>query len=132
MTPIEIIALLGAIIVPVKFVMILKGQGFWFKTVTSRYWGNAMATTLLSLVAVLITLVFLLQELTIVQIWAAAVFSMALVSLALAPFSRFMLEVERKWFTETNVLKTGWIPAVVWILLIAWVLYALLSGNQAS
>jgi len=125
MTPIEIIALIGAIIVPIKIVMLLKGQKFWFETVTEKYWGNAITTTILSLLAVAVLLFFLLRELTIIQIWAGAIFGMALTSLALAPFSKWMLGVEKKWFTETNVLKTGWIALIVWIVLIVWVLYSL-------
>lgn len=125
MTTIEIIALIGAIIVPVKIIMLLKGQKFWFETVTEKYWGNAVTTTILSLLAVAVLLFFLLQELTIVQIWAGAVFGMALTSLALAPFSKWMLGVEKKWFTETNVFKTGWVSLIVWIALIVWVLYSL-------
>ena len=125
MTPIEIIALIGAIIVPLKIIMLLKGQKFWFEKVTEKYWGNAITTTILSLLAVIVLLFFLLQELTIIQIWAGAIFGMALTSLALAPFSKWMLGVEKKWFTETNVLKTGWIALTVWLALIVWILIAL-------
>lgn len=125
MTAIEIIALIGAIIVPIKIIMILKGQKFWFETVTEKYWGNAVTTTILSLLAIVVLLFFLLRELTIIQVWASAVFGMALVSLALAPFSKYMLGVEKKWFTETNVLKTGWVAGLTWIALVFWVLYSL-------
>lgn len=127
MTPIEIIALIGAIIVPIKIIMLLKGQKFWFEKVTEKYWGNAVTTTILSFLAVVALLFFLLQELTIIQIWAGAIFGMALTSLALAPFSKWMLGVEKKWFTETNVLKTGWIALIVWLALIIWVLIVLFT-----
>jgi len=127
MTPIEIMAFIAAVIVPIKIIMILKGQKFWFETVTKKYWGDAVVTTILSLLVVVVTLYYLLQELTIIQIWAAALFTMALVSLALAPFSKWMLGVEKKWFTETNVLKTGWVAGLVWLALIVWVLTALFS-----
>jgi hypothetical protein len=125
MSAVKWIALIGAIIVPVKIVMLLKGQQFWFEKVTKKYWGNATATTILSLIATVVLLIFLLQELTIVQIWAVTLFAMALISLALAPFSKFMLGAEEKWFTETNVFKTGWVPGVVWVALIVWVLIAI-------
>ena len=127
MTPIEIMALIAAIIVPIKIIMLLRGQKFWFNTVTMRYWGNAIITTILSLIVVIVTLFYLLQELTIVQIWAVTLFAMALISLALAPFSKYMLSVEKKWFTETNVLKTGLVAGIVWTILVIWVLYALFT-----
>ena len=122
MSSVEWIALIGAIVVPVKIVMLLKGQEFWFEKVTKKYWGNATVTTWLSLTAVVILLVLLLQEFTIVQIWAVTVFAMALISLALAPFSKYMLGAEERWFTETNVFKTGWVAGVAWGIIVIWVL----------
>lgn len=127
MTPIEIIALIGAVIVPIKIIMLLIGQKFWFEKVTEKYWGNSITTTVLSLVVVIVLLIFLLQELTIIQVWAGAVFGMALTSLALAPFSKYMLGVEKKWFTETNVLKTGWVAGLVWVAIVLWVLYSIFT-----
>ena len=127
MTPIEIMALIAAIIVPVKLIMVWRSQKSWFNTVAKRYWGNATVTTILSLIVVIVTLYYLLQELTIVQIWAVMLFAMALISLGLAPFSKYMLDVEQKWFTETNVLKIGWFAAIVWLVLIIWVLYTLFA-----
>lgn len=127
MTPIKIMAFIAAIIVPIKIIMLLRSQKSWFNTVTKRFWGNATVTTILLLIVVVVTLYYLLQELTIVQIWAAALFTMALTALGLAPFSKYMLDVEKKWFTETNVLKTGWVAAIVWLVLIIWVLYALFA-----
>jgi len=125
MTPIEIIALVGAVIVPIKIIMLIKGQKYWFEKVTKRFWGNAVSTTIFSLLAVAALLVFLLEELTIIQIWVGAIFGMALTSLALAPFSKWMLGVEKKWFAETNVFRTGWIALIVWLALIIWVLIVL-------
>ncbi|MBE9593267.1 MAG: hypothetical protein IMF19_07280 [Proteobacteria bacterium] len=127
MTPIEIMAFIAAIIVPIKIIMLLRSQKSWFNTVTRRFWGNAVVTTILSLIVVIVTLYYLLQELTIIQIWAVTLFTMALIVLGLAPLSKYMLNVEKKWFTETNVLKTGWVAAIVWLVLIIWVLYALFT-----
>jgi hypothetical protein len=127
MTPIEIMAFIAAIIVPIKIIMLLRSQKSWFNTVTRRFWGNAVVTTILSLIVVIVTLYYLLQELTIIQIWAVMLFAIALISLGLAPFSKYMLDVEQKWFTETNVLKIGWFAAIVWLVLIIWVLYTLFA-----
>ncbi|MDH5535864.1 MAG: hypothetical protein OEZ08_09900 [Betaproteobacteria bacterium] len=81
----------------------------------------------LSFIVAAITLIILLRELTIVQVWAAMLFSMALTSMALAPFSAYMLEAEKKWFSETNTLKKGWFAAVVWMALSIWVLISIVT-----
>ena len=47
--------------------------------------------------------------------------------MALAPFSNYLLEVERKWFSETNTLKKGWLSAVIWMGISLWVLVSIAS-----
>ncbi len=129
MSLVEVLALLTAVIVVSKAAILLKSQRFWYGNVTSRYWkGSGNLTMLLSFVVAAIALAILLQELTIVQIWAVMLFSMALTSMALAPFSKYMLEVEKKWFAETNVLKEGWFAAIIWMTLSIWVLFSIFAG----
>lgn len=126
MSAIELIALITAIITPIKLVIVLKSQRFWFRKVTKKFWrGSGNKTMLLSYLVAGICLAFLLQEMTIVQIWATALFVMALITAALAPFSKYMLEVEHKWFSETSVVRKGWLAGVVWAAISIWVLYAL-------
>jgi len=128
MTPIEIIALIVAVIVPVKLIILMKSQKLWFRKVTSNYWvGSGNITMILSFVVAVVSLFFLLQELTIIQVWATMLFSMALISMALAPFSKYMLEVENKWFSETNTIKKGWLATIVWVAISIWVLISLFS-----
>jgi archaellum biogenesis protein FlaJ (TadC family) len=123
---VEILGFLTAAIVILKIATVMKSQSFWFGNITSRYWkGSGNLTMILSFAVAAITLAILLQELTIVQIWAAMLFSMALISMGLAPFSKYILEAEKKWFTETNTLKTGWFPAVVWVALSVWVIISI-------
>lgn len=128
MTMVDVLGLLTAVIVISKIAILLKSQRFWYGTVTSRYWkGSGTLTMALSFIVAAITLIILLRELTIVQVWAAMLFSMALTSMALAPFSAYMLEAEKKWFSETNTLKKGWFAAVVWMALSIWVLISIVT-----
>ena len=86
MSLVELLALTTAIIVIVKTVILLKSQRFWYGNITSRYWkGSGNLTMFLSFIVASITLMILLRELTIIQIWAVMLFAMALISMALAP-----------------------------------------------
>lgn len=126
MTYIEIIALVTALIVIVKTAILLKHQRFWYSNVTRRYWkGTGTVTMILSFAVAGGILLMLLQELTIIQIWAVMLFAMALISGALAPFSKYMLEAENKWFSESSALKKGWLAGIIWMALSIWVLVAL-------
>jgi len=128
MSLVELLALTTAVIVIVKTAILLKSQRFWYGNVTSRYWrGSGNLTMFLSFIVASITLKILLRELSIIQIWAVMLFAMALISMALAPFSNYLLEAERKWFSETNTLKKGWLSAVIWMGISLWVLVSIVS-----
>jgi len=126
MTPIEIIALIMALFVLIKLIVVTINPRRWFNKHTSKFWGGNILMILAFIVAA-ISLFFLLQELTIIQIWATMFFSLALIIMGLAPFSKYMVEVERKWFLETNSVKKGWFAAIIWAVISVWVLYALFT-----
>jgi len=126
MTPIEIMALVVSIIVILKILTIKKSQKLWFKSVTKRYWGSSLLM-IISLTISIVSLVFLLQELTIIQIWATMIFSMSLITLGLAHLSKYMLQIEKEWFKKENMLKKGWLATIVWVALSIWVLIALFT-----
>lgn len=128
MTPIEIMALAVVVFAASKLLLVLIGrQKTWFGTVTKRFWANSTLTTLTSLAVAVVALIYLLKELTIVQIFAAMFFAMSLIAMGLAPFSKDMLSLEDKWFKSKDMLKKGWFAAIVWIALIIWLLYALFA-----
>ena len=80
----------------------------------------------MSLVIAVIALIFLLEELTIIQIFAVMLFAMFLIAIGFAPFSKDMLKVvENKMLKDKNIWKRNWLSIVIWIILIVWVLYAL-------
>lgn len=126
MTPIEIMALIVALLSAVKLLAILINPEFWINNVAKKFWTKPGVVSLVSLVIALIALVFLLQELTIVQIFAVMLFLMCLMIIGFAPYSKDMLAlVEEKIFRDKNILKKSWLAVTVWIVLIIWVLCAL-------
>ena len=128
MTPVETMALLTALVVLGKVITLLRSQRLWFSTITTRFWGGSGTTTLVvSAVVGAATLWFLLEELTIVQIWAAMLFCMAITVMALGPFSEYLLAAEERWFAEARTLRKGWLAGVVWVGLSLWVLYELVD-----
>lgn len=124
MTPIEIMALIVATAVLIKLVLMVASPKSWKSTVTKRSWANPILTTIVSLVVMVVSLIFLIRELTIIQIFAVMFFAMSLMILSFAPYSKDMLVLEDKMFKN---LKKGWVAGIVWLVLAIWVLYALLT-----
>ena len=128
MNPIEIMAFIVAFFTLGKMLTMLFSQKSWFTNYTKRFWAHPGMLTIGSLVAVIVSLWFLLQELTIVQVFAVTFFSMSLIVLGLAPLSKYMLEIEEKWFKEEKMITIGPIAWIVWSGLSIWVLYTIFMG----
>ncbi|MCK4829681.1 hypothetical protein KA005_78885, partial [bacterium] len=80
---------------------------------------------ILAFIVASVSLFFLLQELTIVQIWASMFFSVVLIVMGLAPYTKSMREVENKWHSETGAVKKRWFASVVWVAISIWVIISI-------
>jgi hypothetical protein len=131
MTPIEIMALIVAVFVGFKLLVILISPKSWMgivKTVT--IWKNPIPTILVSIVLAAVTLMYLLQELTIVQIFATTLFVMFLMIISLSSCAKATLALEKQVFRELDVKKLSmeaWLAIIVWGILTIWVLWALFA-----
>jgi len=77
----------------------------------------------LGLIAAVVILQFLLKELTIIQIFAAMPFMMALMMIQFAAFGKEIVELSDKFFEDRSIIKKAWIAITIWIVLMGWVLY---------
>lgn len=131
MTPIEIMALIVAVFVGFKLLVVLISPKSWMgivKTVT--IWKNPIPTTLVSIILAAVTLMYLLQELTIVQIFATTLFVMFLMIISLSSCAKATLALEKQVFKELDVKKLSmeaWLAIIVWGILTIWVLWALFA-----
>ena len=122
MTPIEIIALVFIVFVLIKLVVIWNNPLNWKPVVTAVY-GKPAVTIVVALALGVIILRYLLVELTIVQIFASMTFMMALMAVQFALFGKELTELSDKYFEDRAMLKKAWLSIILWLLLIAWVLY---------
>jgi hypothetical protein len=125
MTPIQIMALVFAIIAAIKIVIILVQPKTWTGVVNAVY-GNKAITMIVSLILAVILLNFLLAELTIVQIFAVMLFMSPLLALGVTAYNKELMTFGKKMLRDRKIVKKAWLSIVVWIVLIIWVLYTLL------
>lgn len=127
MTPVEAIALIIAVFTSTKLIMMLAGKSGKLANLAPRFWaGSGLAVMITAFLVAAGTLVFLLQELTIVQIWAAMFFSVSLIVMGLAPYVSTMREVEVKWHLETGAVGMRWFVGLVWMALSVWVILSVI------
>ena len=124
MTPIKIIALVFVIFALVKLIVICINPISW-KGVVKKFYSKPLLTTALALIVALIILRYLLQEMTIVQIFASMTFMMALMMVQFAAFGKEIIELSDKYFEDRNLIKKAWLAISIWIILMIWVLIEL-------
>ncbi len=125
MTPIEVMALIFVLLGIAKLVAVFVSPRSWLKVVRIVY-KIPWITAIVALVLVFVTLGYLLIELTIVQVFAVMLFVCFLMMLGWAPLSKEMIEFKERLATRTN-LKRLWLAIAVWIILLVWALYTILS-----
>jgi len=121
MTPIEILALIVAVMGAVKLVFVFVKPAAWMGVVKKVY-GKPVYTMGAAIILGVIILTFLLEELTIVDIFAVMSFIMVLMMLGVAALGDEVIALSDKVLQNKDMIKKMWLSAVVWAILIIWVL----------
>jgi hypothetical protein len=122
MTPIEIVALVLIAVVLIKLTVICINPLSW-KAVVKKIYGKPVVTIIVGLIMAVVILRYLLQELTIVQIFASMTFMMALMMVQFALLGDEIMALSDKFLNDRSMFKRVWPSLILWILLMGWVLY---------
>ena len=124
MTPIEIIALIFALAVLIKLIVVIFSPKKWMKFAES-WLKMGTGLMIIYLIAAIVIGYFLLQSLTIVQIAAAMLFTAMLMGVGVMMYPGPVLKLGKEILNKKNVVKKNWLSLLIWIILAIWVLYAL-------
>ncbi|MCA9407509.1 MAG: hypothetical protein KC733_02375 [Candidatus Omnitrophica bacterium] len=122
MTCLEWISLIIIVMICIKLIVVWMNPVSWKSVVNSVYARTAVTKTVGIILAAVI-LRCLLQELTIVQIFASMALMMALMMIQFAGYGREMIELSEKLLNDRSWIKKVWLSLVLWIGLMIWVLY---------
>jgi len=117
-TPIEYMALILVIISLLKIMSILINPRFWYEKIVKTVWKKPTLILIASLLISGISLYFLLQELTIVQILAVIFYTVFLMTAGIALFPNHLLQLKEKLYHDKNVIKRSWIYILIWLALL--------------
>ncbi|MEM4230299.1 MAG: hypothetical protein QXF25_00250 [Candidatus Pacearchaeota archaeon] len=128
MMSVEILAIVFLAVFFLKIGMLLFDQKKCFK-ICKNVLEHEVVMTVLSLLAVLLVSYFLFQEMSQVEVAAAAVFIMLLEAVTFFTHSHYedMKELKQKMMASKNLLKRNWFAAVLWTLFALWVILRLVS-----
>lgn len=122
MAAIETLAVILALVILIKFVVILINPKSWVKLVHVMLKSKAVVSIIYLILAVIIGY-YLLQSLTIVQIGAVMLFTAFLYGLAFIPFMDGILPI-RKVLQKGKIWSKAWLAIAIWAIIAIWILYA--------
>lgn len=126
MTPIEIFALILAVVAAIKIMVIFIQPKSWLGLVKAVY-KTPTLTMIVSLVLAAIVLYYLVwvEGITIIQIFAVMLFVGLLAAITMSSYFKEVTGVAEKMLRDKSILKKAWLSIIVWIVLIVWALYTL-------
>ena len=65
-------------------------------------------------------LYYLLQEITIVQIFAVMLFIALMAAMGISAYAREFVPLAKKLLKDRNILRKAWLLIVIWIILLIW------------
>lgn len=118
-TYIEWFALTIAVLGLIKIIVLFISPESWFNF-AKKVWKKPNLVAIISLILSAVVLYYLLQSMTIVQIFAVMLLTSLLLAVGMAPFVNDFLKINKK--RMKNKLKESWLYILIWLVLILWVL----------
>lgn len=120
---IEWIAFILALAGIIKIFALVMCRDFWIRNVTTRVYGSRL-TAWVFLILGVVVFYYLLQSLSIIQIFAVMGFTSLFVALAFIIYGVDLRAIAKKSARQSFSLA-GWIYLLVWLALSVWVLVEL-------
>lgn|SRR3989344_7722472 len=127
MTPVEIMALAVIVLSIIKLIVILINPRAWIRGVGGKLYTSSVATVTICFILATIGLYYLLQEITIIQFFAAILVVWLIMVIAVAPFGKIFLSgAESVYSNKKAVWKKSWLSIIIWLALLIWAVKELL------
>ena len=120
-TPLEIIALIFALVTIFKIIFIAVNKQAWYKDVAKPIYENSKASGFIFTVLAIVIFYFLIRELTITQIFAALAFSSLLIALGFLQWKGINSLVKKAYSQKFNTW--AWLYIIIFLILVLAVFY---------
>jgi O-antigen ligase len=111
----------------IKLIVVLVKPQAWIRGVGRRIYAVPAVSLPILVILTVISFYYLLQELSMVQVFAAFLVFWLVMLIALLPFGRaFLPAIESAYSNNRAVWKKSWLTMVIWVILLVWALKELI------
>ncbi|MFQ5662175.1 MAG: hypothetical protein ACE5F2_02915 [Candidatus Paceibacteria bacterium] len=125
MTAIETIALIAAIVTIIKILVVMKDPSIWMRKVSLPVLKSGKTGVAISLILAAVVLWYLLESLTIIDIYAVAAFISLLIMTGFMAYPKKMATMMEQFGKDKHLIEKSWLQILVWLALSVWVLKVL-------
>ena len=123
---IEIFALIVAILVVIKLIIIVINKDAWLNIVSPLYSGSK-AVGWISGILALVVLYYILQSgMNVVQIFAVMLFFILMMLMVISVYGKDLMSMARK-VMKRRFPAVVWVASTIWIVLSIWVIYTVFT-----
>lgn len=123
--PTETIALIFILLAFLKIFVVLVNRNKWYEKVVKPIYSGSNSWTILFLLLAILVFYYLLQELSIVHIFAVMAFISLVMGIGFMQHSKEILEFSKKIYNK-KLTMWRWVYLLVWSLLLLWALVEIL------
>jgi hypothetical protein len=129
MSIIEILAVVFIAAFFLRVSMLLWGQRYYYK-LTKTVMENQKLFTVISVILLLVAGYYLFQEMSTIQVAAAAVFIYLFEAVSFFTYSHYdeLIELKKKVLLNRTIVKKNWFTFILWTIFAFWVILKLISG----
>lgn len=122
LSAVDIIALVFILLAAIKLLYLLIDPKKWYGVISGIY-KKPKAAFIIYLILAIVVLVYLLQEITIVQIIAVAALVGLLTGMGISLYFRDFLGILKKIYSDKgSLLRKNWVPIIIWLAIFVWAL----------
>ncbi|MEK6937315.1 MAG: hypothetical protein AABW58_04560 [Nanoarchaeota archaeon] len=127
MAPLEIISFLFALLILVKLVFVIFSKQTWYRNVAMPIYKNPKVSSLVILIIALIIFYYLIQSITLIELFAAMAFTNMITALSFMFYTKEFSELVKKVYSKNFKFTIfGILYLLFWILLSLKVIYKVL------
>ncbi len=116
MTPLATLALIFALLILLKIIIVLINPKAWLN-LTKSLFNKKPVTALIYFILIIIAGYYVFTNLSIIQISAVMLFTSLLIALAWVPYAQTMIDLRKKVIKQDHILRKNWLTFLIFLII---------------
>lgn len=126
MNALELFAVIFAVLILVKLIVVLINPQVWMDKVVTPIYGNPTLFMIIFVILAVVVGYYLLPFVSVVEVGAVGLFIALLAGIGILPYSKSLLPKMKEEVIRMGVSR-AWLSITIWLVISLWILYSVFS-----